>query len=143
VATIGRLAHLLSAWLFAIGVIVQGFLAGIGLPQLGGKGDFGAHIAVGYTIMGLLAVAIPLTGALGRVPRRQIAFSIGLLILYVIQTSLPYLRTSSPTLAALHPANAMLLLLVAIYIGWRANVIASDRRPTTPTPAVEEGDRPV
>ena len=125
----GRWAHMAAAGLFAAGVVLQAFLAGVGLTQLGGSGDLSTHVAVGYSLMGLLALAVLVFAIVGRVPRRQIAWSIGLLVLYVVQTSLPYARGSSPVIAALHPANAMLLLLVAVGVTWRAGAVAREPRP--------------
>jgi hypothetical protein len=124
----GRWVHLGAAWLFVIGAVVQGYLAGQGLPQLGGTSGFGAHIALGYVLV--LVVLAVLVGALvGRVPRGEVGLSVGLLILYVVQTSLPYLKTDSPAIAALHPANAMLLLILAIYIGVRARRLVAGAAP--------------
>ncbi len=75
----GRWAHVIAAWLFAAGVLVQGFLAGTALPQLGGSGDFGAHIEFGYTVMFLLAAAVLVTALLVRCPRPQVGLSVLLL----------------------------------------------------------------
>jgi hypothetical protein len=43
----GRWAHVGAAWLFAGGVLLQAFLAGAALTQLGGSSDFSAHISFG------------------------------------------------------------------------------------------------
>src|SRR6476620_10376979 len=124
-STYGRWAHIGAALLFAAGVVVQAFLAGSALSQLGGSGDFGAHIAFGYEVMGLLALAVLVTALIGRLPRSQVGLSIGLLVLYIVQTSLPNARDSAPLIAALHPANAMLLLVLAIWTGLRARRIVA------------------
>jgi hypothetical protein len=116
---IARRAHVWAAWFFAAGVLVQGYLAGVALGQLGGSGDFGTHLAVGYAL-GLLVLAVLLLAIAGRFPRGQIGWSGLLVLLYVVQTSLPYLRSSSPAIAALHPANAMVLLVLAAVIAVRA-----------------------
>ena len=118
--SIARWIHLAAAWLFAAGVLVQGYLAGVALSQLGGSGDFSAHIAFGNVVMGLLALVVPMFALLGRLPRGHVGLGFLLLVLYIVQTSLPYLRSSSPAIAALHPANAMVLLLIAIAIAVRA-----------------------
>jgi hypothetical protein len=125
VSAYARWAHVGAAWLFVGGVLIQAFLAGAALTQLGGSGDFSAHISFGYTVMGLLALAVLLTALLGRLPRSQVGLSVGLLLLYVIQTALPNARASAPVIAALHPANAMLLLALGILIGWRARRAAA------------------
>jgi hypothetical protein len=70
--------------------------------------------------MGLLALGVLVFALLGRFPRGQVGLSALLLVLYVVQTSLPYARSSSPAIAAFHPANAMVLLVLAIVIAVRA-----------------------
>jgi ABC-type Na+ efflux pump permease subunit len=127
VATFGRWIHIGAAWLFAAGVLLQAFLAGQAMPQIGGTASFEAHISFGYSVMGLLALAVLVGALVGRVGRRQVGLSIGLLFLYIVQTVLPNMRTSSPVIAALHPANAMLLLVLAIYIAVKARRLAADR----------------
>jgi hypothetical protein len=116
--------HPWLAGLFALGVLVQAFLAGAALPQLGGSGDFGAHRDVGYTAMGILALIVLIVGGISRSSRLQIWGSIGLFVLYVVQTVLPTLAGSQPTLAALHPVNAVLLF------GLAAWMFVQERRPT-------------
>jgi hypothetical protein len=115
---IARQTHVGAAWLFAIGVLVQGYLAGAALGQLGGSGDFSLHQAVGYTL-GIVALAVLLLAMIGRFPRSQVGWSGLLLILYVVQTSLPYLRADTPAIAALHPAIAMVLLVLAVVVAVR------------------------
>jgi uncharacterized protein DUF6220 len=124
--SIARWIHLAAAWLFVAGVLVQGYLAGAAMAQLGGSGDFSQHIAVGYTVMGILALVVPVFAIIGRLPRFHVGLSAVLLILYVVQTSLPYARASSPAIAALHPVNAMVLLVLAVVVAIRA------RRHTVP-----------
>lgn len=122
-----RWAHAVAAWLFVAGVLVQGYLAGSALAQLGGTGDFSMHIEVGYTVMGLLALVVLVTALLGRCPRLQVGLSVLLLVLYVVQTTLPSFRAGSPLLAALHPVNAMILLVLGVIVGWRAYQLAASR----------------
>jgi hypothetical protein len=125
---IARLAHVAAAWLFAAGVLVQGYLAGAAMGQLGGSGDFSVHLTVGYTL-GILALAVPILAIVGRFPRSQVGWSALLLLLYIVQTSLPFARADSPAIAALHPANAMILLVLAVVVAVRA------RRLITAAPA--------
>ena len=113
---IARWAHLVTAWLFAAGVLVQGYLAGAALAQLGGNGDFAMHVGIGYSLMGILALAVPLFALVGRMPRSQVGWSALLLLLYIVQTVLPVLRSSSPAIAALHPANAMVMFVLAVVV---------------------------
>lgn len=118
VFVIGSYARRLHPWvagLFALGVLLQAFLAGAALPNLGGSGDFSAHVAVGYTAMGIIALVVLILAGLGRADRVQIWGSVALFVLYIVQTLLPPLRGSAPILAALHPVNAIVLFVLA---GW-------------------------
>jgi Family of unknown function (DUF6220) len=120
-----RWAHVVAAWLFVVGVLVQAFLAGSALTELGGSGDFSAHTSFGYSVMGILAIAVIATALVGRLPRRQVGLSVLLFVLYFIQTSLPEARGSAPGIAALHPVNAMFLLAVGIVIAVQGRRIAA------------------
>jgi hypothetical protein len=126
--TWGRWIHIGAAWLFAGGVLVQAYLAGQALTQLGGGGDFEAHRALGYSVMGILALVVLVMALVGRLPRAQVGLSALLFVLYIVQTSLPTARTSSPAIAALHPVNAMVLLVVAVVLGWRARAFTMTDR---------------
>jgi len=121
----GRLAHMAATWLFVGAVLVQGYLAGQALAQLGGNGDFSAHAGFGYSVLGILALAVLVTALVGREPRRQVGLSVAVFVLYIVQTLLPPLRASVPAIAALHPANAMVLLVIAVIVAWRASQIGA------------------
>jgi hypothetical protein len=112
--------HAAAAWLFVASIVVQVFLIGAALPQLGGSNDFSAHIDFGYTYVGLAALLVIVTAVVARAGRRAIGISVALLVLYIVQTSLPYAKESIPWIAALHPVNAMVLFAVAIWYAWRA-----------------------
>jgi hypothetical protein len=128
VTTWSRGIHLAAAWLFGAGVLLQGYLAGQALTQLGGNGDFEAHRSLGFSLMGILALVVLVAALVGRLPRLQVGLSVLLFILYLVQTSLLGMAGSSPALAALHPVNAMVLLGVAVAIGVRGRrILASDR----------------
>jgi hypothetical protein len=124
---IGSWARRLHPWLsglFALGVLLQAFLAGAALTELGGSGDFGTHLEFGYTGMGILALLVLIAAGLGRADRAQIWGSIALFVDYIVQTLLPGFRADSPVIAALHPVNAILLFGLAAWLfvrGVRAN----------------------
>lgn len=122
-----RQVHVVAAWLFVASLVVQVFLAGAAIPQLGGSGVFAAHVDFGYSAVGLAAFLVVVTAVIARVGRRDILVSVGLLVLYVVQTMLPYAKASVPAIAALHPVNALVLFALAIWYArrtWqqRANV---------------------
>ncbi len=116
VRTTAQRLHPWLSGLFALGVLVQAFLAGAALPQLGGSGDFGAHRDLGYTGLGLIALAVLIAAGLGRRDRSQIWGSLALFVLYIVQTLLPTLAGSSPMLAALHPANAIVIFALSAWM---------------------------
>jgi hypothetical protein len=115
-----RLVHVAAAVVFVVAILVQVFLAGAALIQLGGSGDFRTHMDFGYTWVGLAALLVVVTAALARVGRRRIGLSVLLLVLYIIQTILPVARETLPAVAALHPVNAMLLFALATWFAWTA-----------------------
>ena len=114
-STAGRL-HPWLAGIFALGVLVQAVLAGVALPQLGGSGDFEAHRQVGYTVMGLLSLAVLIAAGLAQTDPVQIWGSVALFVLYIVQTLLPTFSGSTPALAALHPANALILFGLSVWM---------------------------
>lgn len=101
--------HGAVAVLFVAMIVIQVFLAGAALSSLGGSGDFGTHIEFGYTWIGIAALVLVVTALVARRPRRDVGISVGILVLYVVQTLLPAAKTSLPFVAALHPVNALLL----------------------------------
>ena len=106
-----RQVHAAVAWLLVGAILVQVWLAGMAIPQLGGgRNDFELHRNVGYLI-GLVTLILLVTAALAGLGRRRIGQSAGLLVLYVIQSSLPYMGIAA--IEALHPVNAVLMFGLA------------------------------
>jgi len=133
--SIARRLYLAAAWLFVASIVVQVFLAGAAISNLGGSGNFDTHAAFGYTVVGLLALAVLLTAVLSGLPRREIGIAFGLLLLYVFQTILPSFKGSTPWIAALHPVNALMLFAVAIWVAWRARRWLNDVSSSSVPPA--------
>ena len=117
--------HAIVAWAFVITIVIQVFYAGAAITALGGSGSFRTHIDFGYTAVGIAALAVLVTAFLARRPRREIGFAAGLLVLYGVQTSLPYAKASLPWIAALHPVNALLLFALAAWYARRAWRVAA------------------
>jgi hypothetical protein len=111
--------HAAAAALFVVAIVIQVFLAGTALANLGGSGDFSAHIEFGYLWVGLASLALVLTAIAARRPRRDVGIAVGLLVLYIVQTMLPNARTSAPWIAALHPVNALFLFGLAVWYARR------------------------
>ena len=112
-----RRIHAWVAWVFVASIVIQVFLAGLAIPQLGGNGNFGTHQGFGYLI-GLIALALVVTAVIAQVGRRRILQTVGILVLYVVQTILPNLDPGLSMAAALHPVGALLLFALGGWYAW-------------------------
>lgn len=135
-----RQVHAAAAWLLVAGIVVQVFLAGAAIANLGGSGDFSTHIAFGYEAVGLLFLLVLVAAIAARRGRRDIGLAFGLLVLYVIQTMLPSFKASAPWLAALHPVNAMLLFGLSVWYARRALATRNVEAAATVVATGVEGD---
>ena len=122
-----RQVHAWVAWAFVAAIVIQVFLAGLAIPQLGGNGNFETHQGFGYAI-GLVALALVLAAVAARAGRTRILQALGLLVLYVVQTILPNLDPGLSIAAALHPLNAMILFGLSV---WYARVVWRERAART------------
>ncbi|HEX6484378.1 MAG TPA: DUF6220 domain-containing protein [Ktedonobacteraceae bacterium] len=99
--------YLTWAGLIQLGILVQGFLIG---AYLFGGASWGRD---GHGIVGLVLLAmsllLPLIGLLAKLPGSMIGLSFLLFVLVIIQMILGSIGGNVPLLAALHPANAMIL----------------------------------
>jgi hypothetical protein len=130
-----RLAYIGVAWLFLACVVVQVFLAGLGV--FAGAQDFSLHREFGY-VFGWLTVVLLLLALVGRLGRRWISLSALILVLFAFQSVFVALREVMPALAALHPVNALAIFGVALHLSRRSLVLANDRSATV-EPASEAG----
>ena len=106
-----RRAHLIVASLFVAGVVVQVFLAGLGVFD--DAASFATHRDWGYTLE-ILPVVMLVLAVVGRLGRRQVAFAIALFAMFILQSILVAVRVDLPMVAALHPVNGFAILLVGI-----------------------------
>jgi hypothetical protein len=123
--SIFRQIHAAVAWLLVGSILVQVWLAGSAIPQLGGNGNFEMHRNVGYTI-GLITLVLFLTALPTGLGRRRILQSLGILGLYIVQSSLPYMGLNA--IEALHPVNAILMFVVSLVYAravWRERTTAA------------------
>ena len=122
---VSRQVHAAVAWLLVGSIVVQVFLAGLAIPQLGGNGSFETHKNVGYAI-GLLSLILLLAAIAAGAGRRRIGQAAGLLALYVVQSSLPYMDPGLPAAAALHPVNALVMFGLGTWYArqvWRERAV--------------------
>lgn len=123
-APLMRQVHAWVAWLLVGSIVVQVWLAGIAIPQLGGNGSFATHRDFGYLI-GLMALVLLVTALPSGLGRRRILQSLGILGLYIVQSSLPYMGIAP--IEALHPVNAVVMFVVSLVYAravWRERAIA-------------------
>jgi uncharacterized protein DUF6220 len=121
--SLARQALPLVGGLFTLCVIVQVFLAGLGVFSDGAA--FETHRGFGYLI-GMLTLVMLILALVGREPRRVIGLSALLLALFALQSVFVALRPTAPTVASLHPLNGFLILFVAITLSRAAWAVRRD-----------------
>lgn len=118
-----RFAYRGVIWLFVACLVVQVFLAGVGVFVVGG--GFDLHRNFGYTF-GWLALFLPLLALAGRLGRRVVGLSFGVMGLFILQSVFVALRTDMPYLAALHPVNALAIFWLSLTLARGSSTFAAD-----------------
>jgi hypothetical protein len=131
VRSYARAAQPWVAWLFVACVIVQVFLAGLGVFD--SPTQFVTHREFGYLFGWLVFVLLALAIA-GRMGRRMIGLSALLIVLFILQSVFVAFRTSQPALAALHPVNGFLIGLVGIVLAREGRALVQSARAATAAP---------
>jgi hypothetical protein len=129
-----RIAFALVAWLFLIAIVVQVFLAGVGL-FVAGVDTFSYHRQLGWLLHGGPLPVLLLAWAAGA-DRTTIWLSVALLVLVAFQPFLPGMRADLPLVAALHPVNALVIFWLAVVVARRALALA--RQPIASVAAEAE-----
>jgi hypothetical protein len=122
-------AYYWLALLIAVAIVVQVFLAGVGVF---GANSFDAHESFGWMIHSA-AILLFILALIGPRTRRAIGMSFGLLALMTIQIELVGARDDEPYVAAFHPVLALFVLGLAVHIGMPA--ISRRRGASVPRPA--------
>jgi len=106
--------YLVLASLILLSIFLQGFLIG---AFLFGGATWGkdAHSFMGLALL-LLSLLLALVGLLAHVSGRMKAWGFLLFVLMIIQFILPSTSGNIPLLAALHPANAMALFGLNLFL---------------------------
>jgi len=133
---IARPIHVVVAWLFVVGLLYQVFLAGMGV--FSGPTSFISHRDTGY-VLTLIPVVLFLTALVGRFGRWQAIAAAVMVGQFVLQSLLVFQREAMPAIAALHPVNGFLILLIAVWLArdaWRTWQVdpASAVAPERPVP---------
>jgi cell division protein FtsW (lipid II flippase) len=114
-----RVGAMAFAWLFAAGVAIQIFLAGLALFDTAER--WADHRDFGYMI-GILLLPLVVLVLLGRTGRQIIGMTVVLVVLYFAQTALP--NIDAGWVAALHPLVAFALLGMSEQLGARLRNLA-------------------
>ena len=111
--SIARSVHLAVAWLFVALLLVQIFLAGLGVFR--GPASFETHRDFGY-MLELLPLVLLVVGLVARLGRRPALLAAGIFGLFILQSVFVALRSTTPEVAALHPVNGFLITFLAIVL---------------------------
>lgn len=126
-----RIGVVVLAWLFAAGVVVQVFLAGLSLFDSALRWD--DHRVFGSAI-GIVPILLLVYAVVGRLGLRLIGGAALLFWLYGLQFA--FAHAGNGYVAALHPVNALALFALAVALGRAAR-----RAPTVGRAAPAEADR--
>jgi mercuric ion transport protein len=108
-----RAAYPVVALVLVAGLVVQVFLAGLGVFD--DPASFVTHRNFGY-LLGWFTLAMLVLALLGRERRLVVGLTVLVLVQFTLQSVFVALRTTYPAVAALHPVNGFLLLVVGIAI---------------------------
>jgi hypothetical protein len=123
-----RYVYLALVWLYVAGILVQVFLAGIGL--FGVARDFQPHIGLGW-LLHLVPILLLIAAAVAQVGSRLIWWNVALLVVQFVQPLLALARNDSPVVAAFHPVLALIVFWLAFTIGLKAWQLVREPAPST------------
>ena len=120
---IARQSYVYGIWLLFASIIVQFFLAGLGV--LDDPGFFYWHAIVNGAVVGLLPLLLVAVGAFGRVPGRTLWLTAAVFGLVVLQSVLiaPYRSAATGwvrAIASLHVVNGLFVFWVGLKLLDRA-----------------------
>lgn len=111
-----RIAFSLVAWIFAAGTVIQVYLAGLAVPNLGGDlANFELHRNFGF-IFGVLTLVLIVLSLAGRMPRLVVLASIALFGLMIVMSALVRLPDLDPNIGALHPVIGVFIVGIAFWL---------------------------
>ena len=112
--TVARTVYLGAAALLVAGGIVQVFLAGLGVFD--SASTFDVHRSFGYALE-ILPIIMLIGAVAGRMGRWYTGGAVLLFVQFMLQSVFVVVRTSLPAVAALHPVNGFLILVLAGILG--------------------------
>jgi hypothetical protein len=112
--TVLRRVFAVLAWAYVAAVVVQFFLAGLGLPQLGGEG-MGTHAEFGYVAVHMTPILLILFAAISRAGKALIWWTVATAVVAFVQ---PIWVTSfrGEILASVHVLGALVLLALSFQV---------------------------
>jgi Family of unknown function (DUF6220) len=116
-----RILYFGLAALYLAAVIVQFFLAGLGVFQ---ATDYDAHSVLGF-IIGIGSLALLVVAVIARLPRLMVGLTVLLVGLNVLQFVLPNIDTGE--IAALHPVNGVAIVFLAHVLVQRSRRFLAER----------------
>ena len=132
---VGRVVHLGVVYVFLACVVVQPFL--IGLWLFGAVATSDLHTGLGYLLLIPGCPLLLLAALLGWLPRRQMLLTLAVIVDTFVQVSLPSFRADLPAVAALHPVNFLVLVIMLWTLGrWDRVLIQGDAGASNSAPAV-------
>lgn len=124
-----RRTYAVYAWLILAAVIVQFFLAGLGV--FAGPSNFQTHATFGYTIFFIMLLGLLLAFA-ARLPGRLIGLTALLPLLVFLQSVFIAFRDSGlPALAALHVVNGLAIFSLSAFLALRSRAYFAARKPAS------------
>ncbi|HEY3993869.1 MAG TPA: DUF6220 domain-containing protein [Ktedonobacteraceae bacterium] len=123
-----RILYIVSAWLFALCILIQVFLAGMGVFD--SATWFSVHVAFAHNFE-YIAVLLLILSLLGRFPRAIPLLSLLLIVQFALQYAFVQLSGQLGVLflAAFHPVNAVVMFWVTQHVARRAmTYIASTKK---------------
>lgn len=109
--------YLTLASLILLGIFMQGFLIGAFLFA-GALWGQSLHASMGLALL-ILSLLLAVVGLLAQVPGKMKVWGFLLFVLVIIQMTLASFSGRIPLLAALHPANAMILFGLTLFLIFR------------------------
>jgi hypothetical protein len=134
-----RTIYRILAWSIVGGLVLQVYLAGLGVFRFRTFGDsssyFGLHIEFGF-LLGFATLLLLVLAILGRLSLPIIGRIVFLLFLHFMQSVFLYIDESSALLRAFHPVNAIAIGLVSLWLARWTSVFSES--PAEAAIAVEE-----
>lgn len=128
-----RTIYRVLAWSIVGGLVVQVYLAGLGIFRWRTFGEsrsyFGLHIEFGF-LLGLATLILLILAILGRHNRSIIGRLIVLLFLHFMQSIFLYIDESSALIRSLHPVNAIAIGMVSLWLARHSSVETEAGEPT-------------